>query len=593
MSQNSPQSFLVRFISWRVKHIPDRQYMLILAVVVGFLAGLAAILLKKITHFITFLLTSDFAAQYANYFYFFYPAIGIFLAILFMRYIVRADVGHGIPGVLFAISRKNGIIRRHNTFSSIITSALTVGFGGSVGLEGPTVSTGAAIGSNIGQLLRLNFKQIILMISLASAAAMAAIFQSPVAAIVFAIEVIMIDLTMAALLPLLIATLTAVLTSYLMMGQAVLYPVALHEPFVLSNTPYYLVLAVFSGLISVYFTKVYIGTENLFGKLSSPVKRFITGSALLGGLIFLFPSLYGEGYEVVNRSLNGDYSDLFNNSIFYPFRDISWVVFALFVAIILLKAVAASITFGAGGVGGIFAPALFMGAFTGLFFAVFINHYDLGDISPAKFAVVGMAGMIAGILHAPLTGFFLIAEITKGYELFVPLMLVSTISFATTKVFTRNSVYTHQLARRGELLTHNKDRNVLNLMKVDVLIERNFNIINPDATLGDLVKVIGASKRNIFPVVDAKGHFRGHILLDDIRNIMFDIQLYNTRVTSLMVSPPYMIQPEESMEEVAKKFQLSEKYNIPVVQDDKYIGYISRANVFSAYRSKLSEMSDD
>ncbi len=587
------QQKLESFIQWRIKHIPDRQYMLILAVVVGFLAGIAAIIIKKSTLLITRLLTSGLTGQYENYLFILFPAIGILLAVLFMRYIIREKPGHGIPGLLFSISRKNGIIKAHNTFSAIITSSLTVGFGGSVGLEGPTVSTGAAIGSNIGQLLRLNFKQIILMISLASAAAMAAIFQSPVAAIVFAIEVIMIDLTMAALLPLLIASITAVLTSYFMMGQAVMYPVALHDPFVLANTPYYLILAVLAGLLSVYFTKVYILTEGYFDRIGSTWRRFLAGASILGLLIFLFPSLYGEGYEVINRSLQGDYSDLYNNSIFYAFKENTWVIFALFVAVIMIKAVAASVTFGAGGVGGIFAPALFMGAFAGLFFAVVVNHFGFGDINPVKFAMVGMGGMIAGMLHAPLTGIFLIAEITQGYELFVPLMLVSTISFATTKIFVRNSVYTHQLAQQGNLLTHNKDRTVLSLMRLNKLIERNFNTVSPQATLGEIIEVIALSKRNIFPVVDDEGHFHGHILLDDIRNIMFDKSLYNTVATNLMVAPPFLIDPDESMEAVAQKFHQSEKYNIPVVKDGKYLGYISRANVFSAYRSKLSEMSDD
>lgn len=587
------QQKLESFIQWRIKHIPDRQYMLILAVVVGFLAGIAAIVIKKLTFLITRMLTSGFTGQYENYLFILFPAIGILLAVLFMRYLIREKPGHGIPGLLFSISRKNGIIKAHNTFSAIITSSLTVGFGGSVGLEGPTVSTGAAIGSNIGQLLRLNFKQIILMISLASAAAMAAIFQSPIAAIVFAIEVIMIDLTMAALLPLLIASLTAVLTSYFMMGQAVMYPVYLHEPFVLGDTPYYLLLAVLAGLLSVYFTKTYILTESYFHRIGSTWRRFFTGAAILGVLIFLFPSLYGEGYEVINRSLQGDYSDLYNNSIFYALKENTWVIFALFIAVIMIKAVAASVTFGAGGVGGIFAPALFMGAFTGLFFAVAINHFGLGDINPVKFAMVGMGGMIAGILHAPLTGIFLIAEITQGYELFVPLMLVSTISFATTKIFVRNSVYTHQLAQQGDLLTHNKDRTVLSLMRLNKLIERNFNTVRPEATLGEIIDIIALSKRNIFPVVDDQGYFHGHILLDDIRNIMFDKSLYNTSATNLMVAPPFLIDPDESMEAVAQKFHQSEKYNIPVVKEGKYLGYISRANVFSAYRSKLSEMSDD
>jgi len=432
---------------------------------VGILAALSAIVIKNAAHSIKELLTSSFSGQYANILYMVYPAIGILLAVIFMRFIIRQEPGHGIPGVLYSISRKNGIIKKHNMFTAIISSALTVGFGGSVGLEGPTVSTGAAIGSNLGQTLRLNYKQITLMISLASAAAMAAIFQSPIAGIVFAIEVIMIDLTMASVVPLLIASSTAVITSYFVLGKAVMYPVYLHDPFILSNTPYYAILGILAGLLSVYFTRVSIFTEQFFERINDWRIRFLVGSITLGLLIFLFPSLYGEGYEVINNSLQGNYDDLFSNSIFFPYRETGWVVFLLFLAVIMFKAIATSVTFGAGGVGGIFAPALFMGAFTGLFFAVTTNHFELGELNPSKFAMVGMAGMIAGILHAPLTGIFLIAEITQGYELFVPLMVVSTISFATMKIFQKNSVYTYQLARRGELLTHNKDRNVLNMMK--------------------------------------------------------------------------------------------------------------------------------
>lgn len=587
------QHRLKRFIRWRTNNLNDRQYIMILSVVVGIIAGLSAIVIKKSAHYIQELLTSSFSGDYANVLYIVYPATGILLAVVFMRYVIRREPGHGIPGVLHAISRKNGIIKSHNTFSAIVSSAFTVGFGGSVGLEGPTVSTGAAIGSNLGQMLRLNFKQITLMISLASAAAMAAIFQSPIAGIVFAIEVIMIDLTMASIVPLLIASSTAVLTSYFVLGKAVMYPVFMHDPFILSNTPYYIALGILAGLLSVYFTRIFIATEQLFEKLKDWRLRFVTGSVFLGLLIFLFPALYGEGYHVINNSLQGDFSDLYNNSIFYDYKDTGWVIFLLFVAVIMFKAVAASVTFGAGGVGGIFAPALFMGAFTGLFFAVMTNHLELGSLNPSKFAMVGMAGMISGILHAPLTAIFLIAEITQGYELFVPLMIVSTISFATIKLFQQNSVYTYQLARRGELLTHNKDRTILNLMKVNKLIETDFRIIPPEYTLRDLVQVIAHSKRNIFPVVDAANQFQGHILMDDIRTIMFDTELYDTSVENLMVSPTYIIDPEDSMETVAVKFQESGKYNIPVLKDGSYLGYISRANVFSAYRQKLSEISDD
>lgn len=585
--------FLLKFFKWRIANVSDKQYTYILSIIVGFLAAISAIIIKKSAHFISYLLNLAITSQGGNYVYFLYPAIGILIAILFMRFIVKSEPGHGIPGVLFSISRKNGIIKRHNTYSSIIASALTVGFGGSVGLEGPTVSTGAAIGSNIGQILRLNYKQISLMICLASAAAMAAIFQSPIAGVVFALEVMMIDLTMASIIPLLLSTVTAVLTSYFVLGQTVAYPVTEIDKFIPGNTPYYVILGVLLGLVSVYFTKVYIASEHFFKRFKSWQIRFLIGSLLLGVLIFLFPALYGEGYKAINESLQGDYSVLFNHSIFYDYREIKWVIFLLFLAVILLKAVATSATFGAGGVGGIFAPALFIGAFSGLFFAVFTNDLGLGDLNPTKFAMVGMGGVIAGILLAPLTGIFLIAEITGGYTLFVPLMIVSTISYSTVRIFMNHSVYTYQLAQSGDLLTHNKDKNVLSQMKVTRLIETNFHIIQPGSTLGDLVKLIAISKRNIFPITDINNVFMGHILLDDIRNIMFDNDLYDTKVENIMVIPTFAISPSESMEEVARKFQESGKYNIVVVQDGKYIGYISRANVFSTYRKKLSEVSDD
>jgi CIC family chloride channel protein len=587
------EKLLIRFFKWRIAHISDKQYIYFLSIVVGVLAAISAIIIKKSAHFISYLLNLAITSQGGNYLYFLYPAIGILIAILFMRFVVKSEPGHGIPGVLFAISRKNGLIKRHNTYSSIVASAFTVGFGGSVGLEGPTVSTGAAIGSNIGQILRLNYKQITLMISLSSAAAMAAIFQAPIAGVVFALEVIMIDLTVASIIPLLLATVTAVLTSYFVLGQAVAYPVKEIEAFIPGNTVYYIVLGVLLGLVSVYFTKVYIASEHFFRRFKRWQTRFLIGSLTLGVLIFFFPALYGEGYKSINLSLQGDYSVLFNRSIFYDYREIKWVVFLLFGAVILLKAVATSVTFGSGGVGGIFAPALFIGAFTGLFFAIFVTDMGFGELNPTKFAMVGMGGVIAGILLAPLTGIFLIAEITGGYSFFVPLMIVSTISYATVRIFINHSVYTYQLAQSGDLLTHNKDKNVLSQMKVGRLIETNFHTIKPGTMLADLVKIIAISKRNIFPVVDENKEFMGHILLDDIRNIMFDNDLYNTPIENIMVMPTFTIEPQESMEEVARKFQESGKYNIVVVQNGKYIGYISRANVFSTYRKKLSEISDD
>jgi CIC family chloride channel protein len=485
------------------------------------------------------------------------------------------------------------VIKRHNIFSSIITSVFTVGFGGSVGLEGPTVATGAAIGSNLGQMFRLNYKQITLLLGLASAAAMSAIFKSPIAAVVFAIEVIMIDLTMASLIPLLIASVTGVLTSYFFLGQAVMYPFDIKMGFVLSDIPYYALLGLLAGLVSVYFTKMYIFTESTFVKIKTWYFKWLIGGMVLGVLIFLFPSLYGEGYDAVNLCLQGDYSPLFNNSLFYSFSNEIIMVFVLFLMILFFKAIATSVTFGAGGVGGIFAPTLFMGAFTGLFFTTFLKYLGI-NLNSSNFALVGMGGLIAGVLHAPLTAVFLIAEITSGYQLFVPLMVTATISYATIRIFVKNSVYTHQLARRGELITHHKDKAILSMMKVDKLIEKDFKTVHPDDTLGDLVKVIANSKRNIFPVIDDDNNFCGIIFLDNIRNIMFKPELYNERtVSGLMYMPGALVNPEETMEAVARKFQETRNYNLPVIQDGKYIGFISRANVFSEYRKLLKEFSDD
>ncbi len=587
-------SVLKRFLIWRIKHMSQRNFIMILSVVIGVLAGLGAVIIKNGVHLIKSLLTSNSVVDYQNYLFFGLPSIGILIAVIYVRFIIRQHVGHGIPSVLFAISRSHGVIRRHNMFSSIITSVFTVGFGGSVGLEGPTVATGAAIGSNIGQLFRLNYKQITLLLGLASAAAMSAIFKSPIAAVVFAVEVIMIDLTMASIIPLLIASVTGVLTSYFFLGQAVMYPFDIGVGFTLKDIPYYILLGLLAGMVSVYFTKMYIFVESTFSRIRRWYMKWITGGVILGVLIFLFPSLYGEGYDAVNACLQGDYSPLFNNSLFYGLKDEIIMVFVLFLMILFLKAIATSVTFGAGGIGGIFAPTLFMGAYTGLFFTTFLKYLGIGHLNASNFALVGMGGLIAGVLHAPLTAVFLIAEITSGYQLFVPLMVTATISYATIRIFVKNSVYTHQLARRGELITHHKDKAILSMMKVDKLIEKDFKTVSPEAKLGDLVKVIASSTRNIYPVTEPDGTFCGIVVLDDIRNIMFKPELYNERtVKSMMFMPGTSVDPDESMEDVARKFQETRNYNLPVIRDGKYIGFISRANVFSEYRKLLRDFSDD
>ena len=587
-------SWIKRFLIWRVKKIDDKGFMMFLSVVVGIFAGFSAVVIKNSVHFIQHFLTSDFVQHYHNYLYFAYPAIGILLVYIFTKFILKRRVGHGIPTTLYAISRTNGIIKRHNMFSSIITSALTVGFGGSVGLEGPTVATGAAWGSNIGRFFRLNYRQILLLLACAGAGAMSAIFKAPITAIVFVLEVIMLDLTISSLLPLLFASVTAAITSYLFLGMDVLYPVEITEKFNITDTPYYILLGILAGLVSVYFTRIYKFIQALFDKSNNHFYKWLIGGASLGLLIFFFPSLYGEGYNAINGCLHGSNDHLFNNSIFYNLQDNMFWLFVIFGLVIIFKAVATSITFGAGGVGGIFAPTLFIGANTGLLYAQVVDYLGFREMSFSNYSLVGMAGLIAGVLHAPLTAIFLIAEITGGYSLIMPLMIGASVSFATTRIFEKYSVYTYQLARRGELFTHDKDKIVLSILKVTKLIETNFLTICEDATLGDLVKVIAKSSRNIVPVIDEEDTLLGIVFINDIREIMFDREKYDkVHVNELMFMPTPTVSPNESMEDVAKKFKISEHYNLPVVDNGKYVGFVSRANVFSAYRNLLKEFSDD
>lgn len=587
-------SLIKRLLIWRVKKIDDRKFMIFLSVLVGIVVGFAAVIIKNSVYFIQSLLVNDFALQYHNYMYFAYPAIGIFLVYIFTKHILKRPVGHGIPTTLYAISKNHGKIKQHNMFSSIITSALTVGFGGSVGLEGPTVATGAAWGSNIGRFFHLNYRQILLLLACAGAGAMSAIFKAPIAAIVFVLEVIMLDLTISSLLPLLFASVTAAITSYLFLGMDVLYPIEITEKFNISFIPYYIMLGIFAGLVSAYFTKTYKYLQDWFDKQKNSFYKWIIGVSSLGLLIFFFPSLYGEGYEAINGCLHGTSEHLFNNSIFYNLQNNMLWVFAIFILVIIFKAVATSVTFGAGGVGGIFAPTLFIGANTGLLFAQVFSYFGFKTLPFTNFALVGMVGLIAGVLHAPLTAIFLIAEITGGYSLIIPLMVGASVSFATARLFDKYSVYTYQLARRGELFTHDKDKVVLSILKVSKLIETDFLTICEEATLGDLVKVIAKSTRNIVPVVDNENTLLGIVFINDIREIMFNREMYDSVfVNELMYMPTPLVSPDESMEDVAKKFKMSNNYNLPVVDNGKYLGFVSRANVFSAYRNLLKKFSED
>ena len=575
------------------KYLNNRQFMMALSVVIGFLSGLAAVIIKNAVHLIKYLLVAGLNVKSNQFLYFFYPIIGIIITVLFIKFILRQYVGDGVPSVLYAISKTKGILKKHNMFSSVVSSSFTVGFGGSVGLEGPTVATGAAIGSNIGKFLRFNYKQTITLLAVASAGAMSAIFKSPIAAIVFAVEVIMLDLTIASLVPLLLASVTAALTSYFFLGMDVLYPLEITEKFKMQDIGLYILLGVATGLASLYFTKIYMYFQTFFSGIKKWYARLLIGGSLLGILIYFFPSLYGEGYEATNSCLHGSTITLFNDTLFYSFKDNISMVFVLLVVIILMKVIATSLTFGAGGIGGIFAPTLFTGAHVGLLFAIFVNYIGYGPISTTNFALVGMAGLIAGVIHAPLTAIFLIAEISQGYELFMPLMITAVVSFITIRFFEPNSVYTIQLAKRGELMTHHHDKNVLAMLDFRKLVETNFNTVHVEASLGNLVEVIENSNRNIFPVVDDDGIFHGHVILDNVRHKMFKPEIYNTTtVGDLMITPKFTVTHKDTIEEIAQKFKESGKYNLPVIENGKYMGYISKANLFGAYRDKLREVSE-
>ena len=583
---------LARLLVWRKHKISDYQFTIFLSIIVGILVGFGAVIIKELVRLIHELL-SGIASQESSYLYILYPVTGILLVILFIRYINKHPVRHGIPSVLYSISKTNGIIKKHNLYSSIITSALTVGFGGSVGLEGPTVATGAAIGSNIGRFLRLNHRQIILLLGCACAGAMSAIFKAPIAAIVFALEVIVIDLTMSVIVPLLISSATAAFVSYLLLGQNYLYSFEISEEFALGQVWFFILLGIITGLTSVYFTKMYMLISDFFDNIKGTFSRLLIGGICLGILVFLVPSLFGEGYSAINECLRGDISYLFKNTLYAGLENSVVAIIILILLMIFLKVIATSITFGSGGVGGVFAPTLFTGANVGLLFARVVNLIGF-DLPVTNFALVGMAGLLAGVIHAPLTAIFLIAEITGGYELFFPLMIVAAISYATTKIFVSNSVYTIQLAKRGELITHHKDKATLMMMNVLDLIERDFNKVHPDEKMRDLINVISHAHRNIFPVVESDNSFRGIVKMDDIRHIMFNPELYdNVYVRDLMFMPEYIIDPLDSMEEIARKFKVSKRYNIVVIEQGKYLGFISRAKLFSSYRKLMEDFSEE
>lgn len=587
------ETILKQVLIWRAKYISHRQFVYILSIVVGFTSGVGAVILKNLTHFFQHILEGNLVRYYHSAFYFLFPILGLTLVYLIMKYVIRNKVSHGIPSTLYAISKRKGIMKQYQMFGSILTAPLTVGFGGSVGLEGPTVATGAAIGSNISRMFHMNQTTRNLLIGCAAAGAMSSIFKAPIAAIVFAIEVFSLDLTIASLLPLLLASISAILTSYFFFGDDILLPFNIEDNFVVQDVPFYLILGVAAAFTSIYFAQVYDRIHKFFEKIKSPIQRLLVGGVLLGILIYFIPPLYGEGFEVINNLIAGNPEKALENNFLKMDLSNTWIVIGLLAGLVFFKIIASSLTFGAGGVGGIFAPTLFMGSIMGNCMAKIINNSGFINtpISESNFTLVGMAGLLAGVLHAPLTAIFLIAELTSGYELFIPLMLTATISFIVTKYFSPHSVYNMELGRKGELITHNKDHAVLSFMDIEKVIETNFVSITPNMNLGEIVHTaVIKSNRNIFPVVDSKAkQFLGIILLDDLRPIMFDQDLYTeVRAHEIMQPAPEIIDMnKDKMTDIMKKFQDSSAWNLPVVKDGVYVGFISKSKLLTAYRRQL------
>jgi CIC family chloride channel protein len=565
-----------------------------LSLIVGFLSALAAAILKNALSYADKLLTENVTHDSKGFLYLALPLIGMFLTLLFVRYIVRDNIGHGISRVLFAISKKKGKLRTHNTWTSMVATTLTIGSGGSVGAEAPIVLTGSSIGSALGNYFRLNYRNVTLLIGCGAAGAISGIFKAPIAGIVFTLEVLMLDLTMSSIVPLMISSVTAATVAYFLMGDDVLFTFNVTESFIIRNVPWYIVLGIISGLVAVFFSKMTIYLESKYEKIKNKFIRLVAGGIVLGSLIYLFPPFYGEGYDTIMSLLQGNSSGLYENSLFSFFSESYFVFILFFLGMIFLKVVVSSSTNGAGGVGGIFAPTLFIGGITGFSVANILNRFTGFDLPDNRFVLVGMAGAMAGVMHAPLTAIFLIAEITGGYALLIPLIITSTIAYITAKAFGRHSIYHVELARRGELITHDKDKAVLTLMDWHKEIETDLIPVKSTDTLGSLIKVISKSKRNIFPVVDEYNILVGVVLLDDVREIMFNEHLYNNiLVKNLMTIPPSYLDLKENIETVMDTFKNTDAWNLPVLDNGIYVGFLSKSRIFSSYREMLVQVSEE
>ncbi|CAM4167976.1 chloride channel protein [Zobellia roscoffensis] len=579
-----------KFLKWRYKNISNKTFTQLMSVLVGLLAGLVSVTLKNIVYFIEVSLEKGILIS-NNGLYFILPIIGLTLVYLYVKFIHKEQLQHAVSSILFSLSKKKGVIKPKHIYTQLITAPLTIGFGGSTGLLGPAVASGAAISSNLGRFFHINAKTRSLLIACASAGAISSIFQSPIAAIIFAVEVFSLDFTMLSMLPLLLASISGVLTSYFFLGNEVLFNFTLTQNFEVKDTFFYIILGIGTAFASIYFTRMYFGIQKLFSRLKTPKYKLLVGGVAIGVMLYFIPPLYGEGFSFINDLLHGDHIKALGKTPFDKFTQNIWVVIALLIGITIFKAVAMTTTLAAGGAGGIFIPTMVMGSALGNVMAKIVNHSGLGfSVSESNFTLIGMAGLISGVLHAPLTAIFLIAEITGGYELFVPLMITASISYLITKNAIDYTIYTRELAKSGDLLTHNKDQSVLTLMKLDDVIEKDFKTVNPDMTLGDMLhKSVAKSARNIFPVVDKNQSLVGIVLLDDIREFMFDTSLYETtKVETFMHNAPeHIFYGKDSMQKVMEKFQNSGAWNLPVIKEGKYIGFVSKSKLLTAYRREL------
>ncbi len=584
-----------KMIAWREQHIDYRQFLLLLSLAIGIFAAFAAFLLKSTIHLIQHLLTESFSRNSVNYWYLVFPAIGILISSLFVRKIVKDDISHGVTRILYAISQRKSILKLHNIWTSLVGSSITIGFGGSVGAEAPIVLTGSAIGSNLGKFFKLDQKTLMLLVGCGAAGAIGGIFKAPIAGLVFVLEVLMLDMTLTSVVPILISSVTATTMSYILSGNSFMFKFTIFEEFSVDRIPLLILLGITCGLISLYFTRGINRIEQFFRRFKNPYSKLAIGGIILSLLIFLFPPLYGEGYDTISALLNGNSHSVLDRSFFLNLGDSPWVIVVYLTLIVAFKIFATAATNGAGGVGGIFAPSLFIGALTGFIVAHLLEIFGL-QVPVENFALAGMSGVMSGVMHAPLTGIFLIAELTGSYNLFMTLMIVSTASYLTIKLFEPHSLYAMRLAQKGELLTHNKDKAVLTLLKTSNVIETDLTVLSPEMTLGKLVKVISQSNRNIFPVVDPETRqLLGVLLLDEVRNIMFRPELYQRfTVRKLMISPPATINHRLPMEKVMQLFEDTGAWNLPVVDDSKrYIGYVSKSKIFSSYRHVLVHFSDE